>query len=320
MSTPPLRAQAVGGEIMARIAGLWQTVGDEFGDAGDLQAQRSAWEALLANFEPPEGTHTRPVNANGVPSLVQATDPSAPPAVLFIHGGSYVLGSAYGYRPLGGALAKACGTNVLIPDYRLAPEHPFPAALDDVYRAYAWMRQRELSAGQIVVVGDSSGAALTLALLLKCRDEGVALPAGAVLLTPLASIEPAIVSPEPQGAFEQTVRAFWEGCVESYLAGHTADDPLVNPMRGDLTGLSPLLIQAGTRDFAIAEARALHDRAIAAGVFSQLQLYGAEAHSFHLFWPFLPEAVDAIEATGVFVREVLANADDDRQADTVNAP
>ncbi len=313
-------AQTVGGEIMARVAGLWQTIGDELGDGGELQAQRSAWEALLANFEPPESTRTQAVNANGVAGLVQAVDPTAPPAVLFVHGGSYVLGSAYGYRPLAGALAKACEANVLIADYRLAPEHPFPAALDDVHHAYAWMLQQNVRASEIVVVGDSSGAAITLALLLKCRDEGVALPGGAVLLTPAPGIQPATVAPEQDGPFARMVRAFWEGCASSYLAGHSADDPLVSPLVGDLTGLPPILIQAGTRDLAFGEARALHERAIACGVSSELQLYDAEAHSFHLFWSFLPEALGAIEATGTFVRELVAGAADHVHASATEPP
>lgn len=303
-------AQAVGGEIMARVAGLWQTFGEELGDDGDLQAQRSAWEALLANFEPPENTSTRAVNANGVAGLVQATDPTAPVTVLFVHGGSYVLGSAYGYRPLAGALAKACEANVLIPDYRLAPEHPFPAALDDVHRAYAWMREQDVPAGEIVVVGDSSGAAIALAMLLRCRNEGLALPAGVVLLTPAPSMQTWNLEPERDGPFARMVRAFWKGCTSSYLAGHPANDPLVSPLLGDLAGLPPLLIQAGTRDLALGEARALHERAIASGVSSELQLYDAEAHSFHLFWSFLPEALDAIEATATFVRELASTAVD----------
>jgi epsilon-lactone hydrolase len=308
-------AQAVGGEIMARIAGLWQIVGEHLGRAGDLEAQRAASEALLANFEAPERTRTRAVNTNGVPGLVVGTGPTAPPNMLFVHGGSYVLGSAYGYPPLAGALATASETDVLIPDYRLAPEHPFPAALDDVHTAYSWLLEQDVDPRKLIVAGDSNGAAITLALLLRCRDEGIPLPAGAVLLCPAPSIEADTVRADPDGPFETMVRAFWKGCTDSYLAGHPADDPFVSPLLGDLTDLPPLLIQAGAHDLLLTEARALHERAQACGVPSELELYPAAAHSFHLFWSFLPEAIDALDAAGTFCRERLSGARSTDSAD-----
>ncbi len=306
--------QTVGGEIMARIASIWEGVGETLRDPDDLQAQRAAWESLLAQFDPPENTGTRAVNTDGVAGLVQGMDPASSPGVLFVHGGSYVLGSAFGYRPLAGALAQTCATNVLIPEYRLAPEHPFPAALNDIHRAYTWMLQQDINPREIVLVGDSCGATITLALLLKCRDAGTALPGGAILLTPAPSVQPVSAKAPAGGPFERMVQAFWDGCAESYLDGHPADDPLVNPLLGDLAGLPPLLIQAGTRDLALDAARAVHDHAIASGVSSKLELYPAEAHSFHLFWSFLPEAVDALRSAGTFVGDRVAEAHDHRIA------
>jgi epsilon-lactone hydrolase len=223
-----------------------------------------------------------------VPGLIVSPEAAEPPTTLFVHGGSHVLGSAYGYRPLAGALARACRTGVLVSDYRLAPEHPFPAALDDVHAAYLWLLQHGADPSQLIVAGDSTGAAITLALLLSCRDEGVPLPAGALLFCPAPSIDGTTISADQDGPFERMVRAFWTGCTDAYLAGHSADDPLVSPLLGDLTGLPPLLIQAGAHDVLLSEARALHERASAHGVTSELELYPAAAHSFHLFWTFLP--------------------------------
>ena len=120
-----------------------------------------------------------------------------------MHGGSYVLGSAYGYRPLAGALAAAFRTNVLIPDYRLAPEHSFPAALDDVHTAYSWLLEQAVDPRNLIIAGDSNGAAIALALLLRCRDEGIPLPAGAVLLCPAPSIEADTIRAIPDEALRK---------------------------------------------------------------------------------------------------------------------
>jgi acetyl esterase/lipase len=115
------------------------------------------------------------------------------------------------------------------------------------------------------------------------------------------------------------VRAFWRGCTDAYLAGHPADDPLVSPLLGDLTGLPPLLIQAGAQDVLLTEARALQERAAAHGVPCELELYPAAAHSFHLFWTFLPEAIDALDAIAAFARDRTSGHGDSRSTDRTAA-
>jgi epsilon-lactone hydrolase len=295
--------QAVGGEILARIAGLWQPIGERVADDADLDEQRAAYEALLAHFDVPAGVHVRPVNAGGVPALHVAQDSAEAPGILYLHGGGFVLGSAFGYRPLASALALAAGRAVLVADYRLAPEHPFPAALDDAHAAYRWMLERHGDPAKLIVAGDSVGGGLALALLLRLRDEGLPLPAGAALLCPAADIKASTVDWDPDDPTRrQMLEKLWRGCKEVYLAGHPADDPLVSPLLGDLSGLPPLLIQAGAEDLWVGEAQALEDRAQKQSVQVQLQLYPTDAHVFHLFWPFLPEAADALEAAGQFIR------------------
>jgi epsilon-lactone hydrolase len=111
------------------------------------------------------------------------------------------------------------------------------------------------------------------------------------------------------------VRAFWKGCTDAYLAGHPADDPLVSPLLGDLTGLPPLLIQAGAQDVMLTEAQALHERAAAHGVPCELELYPAAAHSFRLFWTFLPEAIDALDAAATFARDRSGSHGDSQSND-----
>jgi epsilon-lactone hydrolase len=298
--------QSIGGEIMGRIAGLWKPVADRLGDAGDLQEQRAAYEALLAHFDVPAGLQVRPVNAGGVQALVVGENAAAPPGVLYLHGGGFVLGSAFGHRPLAGALAMAAGRGVLVADYRLAPEHPFPAALDDTYAAYRWMLEHGGDPARLVIGGDGSGGGLAVSLLLRLRDEGLPLPAGAALLCPTADVEAATLDLDPDDPVHRLLGDFWHGCAVSYLGGHAPDDPIANPILGDLSGLPPFLIQAATEDLLLGEAHALNDRAREHGVRTELQLYPTDAHVFHLFWSFLPEAAAAIEAAGQFVRAQTA--------------
>jgi acetyl esterase/lipase len=297
-----LAVQSLGGEIMARIAALWQLVGDHLGDGGDLQDQRAAYETLLAQFDVPAGLQVRPSNAGGVPALLVAEDCAAAPGILYLHGGGFVMGSAFGFRPLAGALALASGCGALVVDYRLAPEHPFPAALDDAHAAYRWMLERGGDPAQLVLAGDSTGGGLALALLLRLREEGLPLPAGVVLLCPVADVNASTIDPDTLDPPRRLFSDFWHGCIAAYLAGHSSHDPLVSPLFGDLAGLPPLLIQAGTAELLLSEAQALHDRAQEQAVPTQLQLYPADAHVFHLFWSFLPEAADALQAAGHFVR------------------
>jgi len=122
-----------------------------------VQQLRDALESLHAQFEPPPGIVVRPVNAAGVAALLNSPRPGEPATILHLHGGAYLTGSAFGYRPLAGCLADAAGAGVLVPDYRLAPEHPFPAAVEDAMRAYLWMIDQGTGAAQVAVTGDSAG-------------------------------------------------------------------------------------------------------------------------------------------------------------------
>jgi epsilon-lactone hydrolase len=286
-------AQSVGGELEGRVARLWEPVIQAVAADGDIQQWRAAYEEMHAKFDAPPEIQVRSANANGVSSLVVAAKPDEPPTLLYLHGGGYVLGSAFGYRPLVGALALAAGTGALAPEYRLAPEHPYPAALDDSVSAYQWLLDRGVDAQRIVVAGDSAGGGLALSLMLALRDRDLPLPGGAILFCPFLDLEQNLSDNE---IGRQTLAA--------YLAGHPVDDPLVAPLRADLSGLPPMLIQAATGDTWLADSKALTDRARRHGVDARLELYSVDAHVFQFFWAFLPDAGDALEAAGRFVREL----------------
>ncbi len=301
--------RSVGGELEGRIARLWEPIIDLASGDADLQDLRDATEAMHAQVPPPPEVQVRPVNAGGVQALLLTPAPDVPLGLLYLHGGGYVLGSAYGYRPLAGALAAAAQTGTLVADYRLAPEHPFPAALEDALRAYLWILDRGTPPGQLALAGDSSGGGLVMSLLLSLKQQELPLPGRAVLLSPGVDLARLALGPlgedaAPDVSMEQ-VRRF----PAYYLGAHPVDDPLVGPLTADLTGLPPMLIQVGTGDpFSSDESHRLADRARAHGVDVRLELYPTAAHVFHLFWSFLPEAADALQQAGEFVRETRADA------------
>src|SRR3954466_15269356 len=293
--------QSVGGELAHRMATLWAPVLELAAADRDIEDMRTAYETFLAQAEVPESVTIVPANSGGVPALAikPKTEHPDDATILFLHGGGYAVGSAYGYRPLVGALVAAAGVQALVPDYRLAPEHPFPAAVEDALAAYCRLADQR-GASNIVLAGDSVGGALVCSLLLTLRERGAELPAGAVLLCPGCDLE----ASSPDEALRRTAAA--------YLDGHPADDPIVAPLNADLPGLPPLLIQSATGDFVLDDARRLAERARQHGVDAHLEIFAADTHVFHVFWSFLPEAADALDQAGAFVREQLGRGREGR--------
>jgi epsilon-lactone hydrolase len=296
-------AQSVGGEQLARIARMWEPIQDRAKGGYELQAMRDAYEQLHAQFSVPDGIQVRPVNAGGVPSLVVGADPAEPPTIVFLHGGGMVLGSAFGYRHLAGALAQAAEGSVLVADYRLAPEHQHPGALDDAVAAFEWTIEQGVGPDAVTVGGDSAGGGLAVSLLLALKDRGLPQPGGALLFCPAVDLEGNMLKPadDPRHAIALEVT---QRFTKAYLGDNPVDDPILSPLRADLEGLPPLLIQAASGDHVIADAHALAKRARQHSVYTRLDLYPLDAHVFQLFWSFLPEAAEAIEAAGEFAREI----------------
>ena len=289
--------QSVGGEMAGRMARLWAPVAETAASAGTtIQELRDEYERFMAQAPVAPELAVRPVTAGGVPSLAVG---DGAPSILFLHGGGYIIGSAYGYRPLVGALVGAAQRSALVPDYRLAPEHPFPAAVEDCLSAYRWLAEQRGGGDGIVIAGDSAGGALAMAVLLALRASGEELPAGAVLLCPGVDLTGGMLAPvdHPHPMDDLGIIR------DNYLQGHPVEDPLVSALLADLSGLPPILVQVATGDRVRPEGKALAERAKAHGVDARLELYPAESHVFHVFWPFLPEASDALERAGRFIRE-----------------
>src|SRR5215207_2468120 len=296
--------QSVGGELASRVARMYQPLVDLTSGDSDLEQMRAAYEALHAEFAPPPELQVAPVNAGGVHALSLTTEAGRPTTILYLHGGGYVLGSAFGYRPLAGALAAAAGTGVLAPEYRLAPEHRFPAAVDDALRAYEWLLERGTPPDRVTLAGDSTGGGLAMAVLVAAKQRGVPLPGGAVLMCPAVDLSFGLLeaqADDPQAAMLITIGRW---CVDAYLGGASLDDPLVSPLLADLEGLPPLLVQGATGDHQRHDANALVDCARSQGVDARLELYPVDTHVFQFFWSFLPEAAVAVERAGAFASEI----------------
>jgi acetyl esterase/lipase len=296
--------QSIGDELDERGMRMWQTLAELTEQDASVDALREGYEALHAEFSPPPEVSIRPVSAGGVSSLLVAPPDETSISMIYLHGGAFTLGSAFGYRHLAGALAMAVGGAVLVPDFRLAPEHPFPAALEDALCVYRWMLERGTDPAQVVIAGDSSGGGFAVTLLQALARDGLPLPAGALLMCPGVDTARWLDEEEHPLLPDKMVRRFFEG----YLGGHDAEDPLVAPLRADLSGFPPLLVQAATGDPYCAEAQALAARAREHGVDARLELYPVNAHVFHVFWSFLPEAAEALGSAGRFLHEVAGEA------------
>jgi monoterpene epsilon-lactone hydrolase len=234
--------------------------------------------------------------------------------ILYLHGGGYISGSPQTYRMLIAQIARAADARVLAPDYRLAPEHPYPAALEDVQTAYFWLLEQGVAPENIVVAGDSAGGGLTIALMLTLRETGAPLPAGGVCLSPWFDLALEGESLRANAGMDYLNEHMIRAAVQMYSKDHDARDPLISPLYADLQGLPPLLIQSGTVDMLIDDAKRFAQRAKAAGVTVELELAENMVHVFQFFYLVSPEARQAIKHIGRFVRAYTGKESNEARA------
>ena len=228
-------------------------------------------------------------------------------AVLYLHGGGYVIGSPRSHRHLAAAIARAAGVQALLLDYRLAPEHPFPAALDDALAAYEWLQTQGVPPNRIVVAGDSAGGGLTMATLLALRDRKLPQPAGGVCISPWVDLTCSGASYATRASADPIVtRDGVEKMAQAYVPGGDLKAPLVSPLFADLHDLPPLLIQVGSDEVLLDDSLVLGRRALAAGVSVTVEEWPAMVHVWHWFLSMLDEAERAVTGIGDFVRARIA--------------
>ena len=280
----------------------------------DLQADvatlRANFNELMARIPAPDDVRQSPTTIGGV-SAIEVTAPGAnvdaDPVILYFHGGVYVIGSAATSVPLVAELARRTGVRVMTLDYRLAPEHPYPAAVDDAQDAYRGLVEQGVDPGRIALAGESAGGGLAVATLLALRDAGTPLPSCAFLMSPYADLTLSGDSVTHREAVDRTLTP--EGLrlrIPNYVAGADASDPLISPVFADLTGLPPLLIQVGSNEILLSDALRLARRAAMADVTVTLDVTDGVPHVFQAFAAMLDEADAALVRAAAFLRKNLA--------------
>jgi acetyl esterase/lipase len=275
--------------------------------AADAASVRVAFDALMARIPVPADVQQTPVEIGGVGGIEVAIEGNETEhVILYFHGGVYVIGSATTSVPLVGDLVRRTGVNAITLDYRLAPEHPYPAAVEDARAAYEGLLKQGRDPGQIVLAGESAGGGLVVATLLASREAGLPMPSCAFLMSPYAdltlsgetlverhSLDPVLT---PEGL---RVRA------PEYVASADASDPLISPIFGDLSGLPPLLIQVGSHEILLSDALRLAARAAMTDVAVTLDVTPGVPHVFQGFAGALDEAAAALDRASDFVKAQL---------------
>ena len=255
---------------------------------------------------PPPGTVVEAVRcADLAAEWLTAPGVRSGPAILFLHGGGFRLGSPRSHRGLAAAIGAAAGCRVLVPDYRLAPEHSFPAPVDDACAAYRWLQAQGGVTG-IAFAGDSAGGGLAVSAMLALRDSGEALPLAAVLMSPWTDLTASGASYVERAAADPlNVRATLLAMARGYLGGADPLHPLASPVFADLSGLPPMLVQVGAWEIVFSDAALLARRAAAAGVVATLSEWDGMVHVFQQFPTETPQAADAVSEAGRFLRQQL---------------
>jgi acetyl esterase/lipase len=288
--------------LMLRAA-LRATVKRAFQAGLPIERQRQRLLSATRLTLPPRSVSFETVSLAGVPGdmVRRRGDEAASSVILYLHGGGYTTGSPRTHRALTGHLAVRCAARLFVPDYRLAPEHPFPAGLADAVTAYRGLLDGGVEPGEIVIAGDSAGGGLAMAATLRLRDLGQPLPRALVLFSPLADLAREYPEVPPRGEVMLTP-AWLRECARAYVAAGDPRDPLISPVSADLHGLPPTLIQVGTDELLLADSRRLAGRLQSAGVRAELHEFPGRWHVFQASAGILADADRALEEVARFIR------------------
>ncbi len=252
-------------------------------------------------FPLPEGLKVEPITTETFKGeWVNAQGVRTDSVLIYLHGGAYIFCSPRSHRHLVAALSEATNSTAFALDYRLAPEHPFPAAVEDSVATYRWLLDQGFAPNRITIAGDSAGGGLTIATMLSLRDAGLPLPAAGVCISPWVDLT---VSGASYTANAEAIatRDRLAGYAELYMKEMDLRHPLASPIFGDLTGLPPLLIQVGSAEPFYDDSITLDEVAKASGVETDLEIWPEMIHVWHYFYPMLTEGRQAIARIGEFV-------------------
>jgi acetyl esterase/lipase len=274
---------------------------------GDILEMRAGMEATAGVGPLPEDVSFESVDAGGVPAeWAIAAGASGDRAVLYFHGGGYVMGSIVTHRGLVAGISQASGARVLSVDYRLAPENRYPAAVEDGVACYRFLLEQGLAPASIAIAGDSAGGGLTMATLLALREAGDPLPAAGVCISPWVDLTQSGETIETKAEEDPMVSGeLLQQMADAYVEDSDARAATASPCFADLAGLPPLLIQVGTAETLLDDSRRLADRAKSSGVDVVLEEWDEMIHVWHAFAPLLPEGRQAILRIGEYLVERL---------------
>jgi len=271
---------------------------------GSYQEQRARINKFTRrNIRLPANVSVRAVTVGGVPAeWVEPLGADSGRVILYLHGGGYILCSPDTHRGLAARLARASAARLLLLDYRLAPEHLFPAALDDAFTAYRWLLKKGFSASRIVIGGDSAGGGLTLATAVSLRDAGDPLPAALVCISPWTDLTFSGESLRTRADADPLLSPHGDALVKCYAADNDPAHPLISPLFANLRGLPPTSIHVGNDEILLSDSTRLKEKMQAAGVEVSLEIWNGMWHVFPVFAPLIPEAQKAIDRIAAFIK------------------
>jgi acetyl esterase/lipase len=269
-----------------------------------LDVIRQAFDGVSTFFPLPGDATREPADADGVPGAWIRVPESGPTTLYYLHGGGYTIGSIDSHAAMISRIARAARAEAFAIDYRLAPEHRFPAAVEDATTAYRWLLKQGVDPASIVISGDSAGGGLTVATLVALRDAGDPLPAVAAVISPWTDLTCTGESMKTRAELDPMIPAAETSTgAANYLGDESPTHPLASPLYADLQGLPPMLIQVGDHEVLLDDSTRLAERAKAAGVDVTLEVWDEMIHVWHFFASILPEGQQGIDRIGEFVRQ-----------------
>ncbi len=274
-----------------------------------VKKSRNTWEELAKMAKVPKDVKCESINAGGVPAeWISAPDAVKTQVILYLHGGGYMSGSINTHREIASRISRGSKSRVLIIDYRLAPEHPFPAAVEDAYLAYQWLiEDQKIAPSDLIIAGDSAGGGLTLATLINLREKNKKLPAAGVCLSPWTDLGLTSKSYKSKARIDPMVTV--DGLMfdaKLYLVDTDYTNPLASPFYGDLSGLPPLFLLVGTAEILLDDSVELAKRAKKANVDVTLEAWDDMPHVFPIFAAFAPEGQQGIEKITEFIQKTFS--------------
>jgi acetyl esterase/lipase len=252
-----------------------------------------------------DGLSAEWIHPMGLPNSPSADDR----AIFYTHGGGYVSGDCEDHRMHVAKFVQASGVGALLYDYRLAPEHPFPAAMEDTLTAYRWLLSQKVNPSNIVIVGESAGGGLCLASLLAIRDEALPLPAAGVALSPWLDLTCTSASYTTNAWRDISTPGSWFTWNSYYVGGNDPRNPWISPVYGDLHGLPPFLIEVGDHEIMLDDSIRFAEKAKAAGVDATIRVWEGMVHCFPILAPMFPEATQAWDEIISYIKTHLRLAD-----------